>query len=121
MVYIVDDDESVRRAIARFVRAAGMEAIAFASAGEFLAQPNLDQDGCLVADVKMPGVNGVELQRELKARGIQLPVILLTALDTNEVREEAKRSGAVDYLRKPVDGQALIDAILWALSGKQSP
>lgn len=117
LVYIVDDDESVRRGLARLIRAAGMEAQAFSSAEEFLKIRDLGHNGCLVADVKMPGRGGLELLRELKARAIDLPVILVTAFDTRETREEAKRAGAVEYFRKPVDGQALLDAITWALSG----
>jgi len=115
VVYLVDDDASVRRAAARLVRSTGLEARAFASGEELLAEVGPDSRGCLVADVKMPGMGGLELLVELRARGVCLPAIVVTAFDTDQTRAQARQAGAVEYFRKPVDGHALLDAIRWAL------
>jgi FixJ family two-component response regulator len=116
VIYIVDDDASVRRALERLLRSAGMEARAYGSAREFLDSEFTDQNACLIADVKMPDLDGLELQRKLAERGADLPVILITGFDTEQTRALAKDSGAAGYFRKPVDDQALLDAIRWALS-----
>ncbi len=118
VVYIVDDDDSVRRAIRRLIRSAGMEAETFASGGDFLASEFRDQNACMVADVRMPEMSGLELQRKLVERGLKLPVILITGYDTVATRNQAKKIGAFGYFRKPVDDQALLDAIRWALSSQ---
>ncbi len=118
IVYIVDDDDSVRRAIARLIRSAAMEAQTFASGGDFLKSKFRDQEACMVADVRMPGMSGLELHQKLIERGFKLPVIFITGFDTAETRSEANKSGAFGYFRKPVDDQALLDAIQWALSSQ---
>ncbi len=118
IVYIVDDDDSVRRAIARLIRSAAMEAQTFASGGDFLKSKFRDQKACMVADVRMPGMSGLELHQKLIERGIKLPVIFVTWFDTAETRNQARESGAFGYFRKPVDDQALLDAIQWALSSQ---
>ena len=117
-VYIVDDDPSVRRALGRLVRTAGYGAKEYASAELFLQSSLAAREACLVADIRMPGMGGLALQRELAARRIPIPVIFVTAHDTEETRSQAKGAGAVAYFRKPVDDQALLDAIGWALSRK---
>jgi FixJ family two-component response regulator len=116
LVYVVDDDESVRRALQRLLHSAGLRARTFPSATEFLDSGSREEDACLIADIRMPGLGGLDLQRELLAEGSTIPVIFITAFDTQETRERARALGAVGYFRKPVDDQALLDAIRWALS-----
>ncbi len=118
IVYIVDDDDSVRRAIERLIHSAGMEAQTFASGGDFLKSKFRDQKACMVADVRMPGMSGLELHQKLIERGFKLPVIFITGFDTAETRSQANKIGAIGYFRKPVDDQALLDAIQWALSSQ---
>jgi FixJ family two-component response regulator len=118
IVYIVDDDDSVRGAIKRLIRSAGMEAQTFASGGDFLKSKFRDQKTCMVADVRMPGMSGLELYQKMVERGFKLPVIFITGFDTAEIRSQAKKSGAFGYFLKPVDDQALLDAILLALSSQ---
>jgi FixJ family two-component response regulator len=116
LVYVVDDDESVRRALQRLLHSAGLRARTFPSATEFLDSGSREEDACLIADIRMPGLGGLDLQRELLAEGSTIPVIFITAFDTQETRKRARALGAVGYFRKPVDDQALLDAIRWALS-----
>jgi len=120
IVYIVDDDDSVRRAIKRLIRSAGMEARTYASANEFLESKSEEKNACLITDVKMRGITGLELHQKLIALRSRLPVIYITAFDTEEIRAQAKNAGGVAYFRKPVDDQALLDAIQWALSRQGS-
>ena len=115
-IYIVDDDTSVGPSLARLLRAAGFMPAAFASIDELMATPELDANGCVIADVRMPRRNGLELKQLLAARGSSIPVILLTAEDTEALRAQAKHRGYAALFRKPVDDQALIDAIEWSLS-----
>jgi FixJ family two-component response regulator len=93
-----------------------MEVRPFESAQQFLDSDVTKENACLIADVKMPGMDGLELQQKLVEDGTDLPVILITGFDTEETRALAKRSGAAGYFRKPVDDRALLDAIRWALS-----
>jgi FixJ family two-component response regulator len=88
----------------------------FTSIDEFLLIPEIFPGGCVLADVQMRGGNGLELHRRLKKRGVSIPVILLTAYDTDELRAEAKRIGISGFFRKPIDDQALIDAIEWTVN-----
>jgi FixJ family two-component response regulator len=114
VVYLVDDDESVRRALQRLLRSAGFEVKAFSSAEAFLQSENLDVRACVVLDIRMPGLTGFDVQEKLASMGIRIPVITVSAFDDAETRERARKLGAVAFFRKPVDGQALIDAIHWA-------
>jgi FixJ family two-component response regulator len=116
IVYIVDDDDSVRGAIERLIRSADMEAQIFASGGDFLKSKIRDQNACMVADIRMPGMSGLELHQKLIERGFKLPVIFITGFDDAGTRRKAGESGAFGYFRKPVDDQALLDAIQLALS-----
>jgi len=116
IVYIVDEDDSVRGAIKRLLRSAGIEAQTFASGGDFMKSKIRDQNTCLVADVRMPWMSGLELHQKLSERGFKLPVIFITGFDDEETRSQAKKRGALGYFRKPVDDQALLDAIQLALS-----
>src|SRR5512139_3042719 len=114
MVYLIDDDESVRRALQRLLRSAGFEVKAFSSAESFLQSGNFDAGGCIVLDIRMPGLTGFDVQERLASMDIRIPVITVSAFDDAETRERARILGAVAFFRKPVDGQALIDAIHWA-------
>ncbi len=118
IVYIVDDDDSVRRALKRLIQSAGMKARTFGSADEFLKARPKEKNACLITDVKMRGLTGLQLHEKLIAAGSRLPVIYITAFDTEEIRAQAKKSGAIGYFRKPVDDQALLDSIQWALAGR---
>jgi len=114
MIYIVDDDQSVRTNLARLMRSAGFSAQTFASAEEFLASAYTTEPGCLLLDVTLPGLSGLQLQAELNNRGVSLPVIAVSARDDSETSAMARQLGARCFFRKPVDDQALIDAIQWA-------
>jgi FixJ family two-component response regulator len=114
-IFIIEDDNSVRRALTRVMVAAGFQARGFASAEEFLADSASSTKGCVVADLTLPGMSGLELGELLHQRQDESPVILLTAQDTPELRAEARAAGAVGFFRKPVDSQALLDAIAWSL------
>jgi len=111
MISIVDDDLSVRRALRRLVLSAGYLVETFASAREFLAAPPPTRPACLVLDIYLDGMNGFELQEQLAADRITIPIIFMTAHDDAATRERIRRSGAAGYLGKPFDGQALLDAI----------
>ncbi len=114
-VFIIDDDASIRTALERLCRSAGLNGRSFASVDEFLAVEIDSPDACVVSDICMPGSQGIVLPRLLRERGLDLPVIFITAYDTPEAREEAKHAGAAAYFRKPVDHQALLDTIAWAV------
>jgi len=116
-VFVVDDDLSARRGLARLLRAAGHDVRVFASAEEFLDNFNPETFGCLVLDVRMPGMSGQELQAQLAARGVALPIIVISADDDSEARSTAHKINAAAFFRKPVDGAALLDAIGWAARG----
>ncbi len=112
-VYIVDDDESVRRALCRMLRSAGMVASAYATVDELIAACTCAGDACVIADVRMPGTGGLGVPAALHRIGCDLPVIIVTAQDSDAARAEARRAGAAAFFRKPVDDQALLDAIEW--------
>ncbi len=114
-VFVVDDDPSARRGIARLLRAAGHNVRGYASANEFLDIITADDSGCLVLDARMPGMSGDELKAELIRRGIDLSIIVVTGDDDPETRRKADKMKAVGFFRKPVDGTALLDAVVWAL------
>jgi len=111
MISIVDDDRSVRRALRRLVQSAGYVVETFMSATEFLRSVPSAHIACLVLDIYMEGMTGFELQEQLAARGVSIPIIFMTAHDDAATRERIGRSGAAGYLGKPFDGQALLDAI----------
>lgn len=119
-VAIVDDDASVCRALNRLVRSARMDAETFSSAGEFLDAGESHEPDCLILDVQMPGMTGLELGAQLAARNSRIPVIFITAHDAPAAREAAAASGAVAYLTKPVDDQLLLDAIGKAIGDRKA-
>ncbi|NOR15251.1 MAG: response regulator, partial [Candidatus Aminicenantes bacterium] len=114
-IFVVDDDPAARKGLVRLLGAASYKVREFASANEFLDAFGPDDLGCIILDVRMPGLTGDELQSELKARNVKLPIIIVTADDTDETRRIAQRMKAAGFFRKPVDGMALLDAIEWAL------
>ena len=120
LVHIVDDDEAVRKGLSRLMRSAGVESQAYDSPESFLAQVQNTDHACIVLDITMPRMNGLELLRQLKARGIRLPVIAVSARDDDETRQLARDLGVSLFLRKPVDDQALLDAIAWVVDGGSS-
>lgn len=94
-----------------------MEPRTFTSVEEFIASEFSDMNACVISDIQMPGTSGLDLPELLAGAGHHLPVIFVTARDTPETRDRAQSAGAAAYFRKPVDAQALLDAIAWALSG----
>ena len=117
-VYIVDDEPSICTAYARLVRSAKMRPRTFASVEDLMRSDFTDQNACVVSDVRLPGKSGLELPVLLGRSGHHLPVIFVTAHDSAETRDLAQRLGAASYFRKPVDDQALLDAIVWAISSQ---
>jgi FixJ family two-component response regulator len=116
IVMIVDDDESVRRAARRLIKSYGFPVETFASADDFLASGRLSETACLVLDVQMPGLNGLELQSRLVAAGgHQVPIIFITAFNDENARAQALKAGALCYLVKPFEEADLLDSINIAL------
>jgi FixJ family two-component response regulator len=110
-VYIVDDDESVRKALKRLLRSAGYQAQTFESAEDFLESTSGAGEGCLVLDIRLPGMTGIDLQEKLASSGGRYFIILMTAHENPDWRERAKKAGALAYLKKPFSEEALLDAI----------
>ena len=110
-VFIVDDDQSVRTALARLMRSAGLHAETFASAKEFLEREHPDGPGCMVLDLSMPGSTGLDLQQDMAAAEIDLPIVFLTGHGNVPSSVKALKGGAVDFLEKPVDEDRLLSAI----------
>jgi two-component system response regulator FixJ len=115
IVFIVDDDEAVRNSLRLLVKSVGLTAAALVSAQEFLASYDPLQPGCLVLDVRMPGMSGLELQQQLNLRGAVIPVIFITGHGDVPMAVEAMQQGAFDFLQKPFRDQDLIDRIQRAL------
>ena len=116
IISVVDDDASVRTATARLLRAAGFSAHAFASAREFLLSPRMRETSCLIADVEMPGMSGIELQGYLIAHGHKTPMIFITAFPEDRIREQVMTAGAIDFLSKPFDEPRLLECVERALT-----
>src|SRR5262245_25999004 len=115
VISIIDDDASVRLATSRLVRSLGYITHALASADEFLRSPQVNATSCVIADVHMPGMDGVELQSHLRAQGSRLPIIFITAFPNESVRARALEGGAVSLLTKPFDAATLIRSLDVAL------
>ena len=120
-VFIVDDDASVRDALSLLLSLRGHASATFASAEDILAALQPAWRGCVVADIRMPGLSGLELQTALRARGIALPVIVITAHGSVAAAREAFLADAVDFLEKPFDGEQLLRAVEQALAGLPEP
>jgi len=115
VIAIVDDDELVRIALQCLMKAAGFTAVAFASGEEFLNSGELERTACLIADIRMPGMSGLELQSKLSKDHHKIPVIFITAQGDEKMRMRALRTGAVKFLTKPLDRGILLDSVRAAL------
>jgi len=114
-IAIVDDDDLVRSALQGLLKAVGLPARAFASAEEFLQSGQLHDTACLIADIRMSGMSGLELQARLNAERIRIPTIFITAHGDERMRMQALRAGAVEFLAKPFDNNALLEGVRAAL------
>ena len=115
VIAVVDDDESIRSALRGLMKAAGFPAIAFASAEEFLTSGEQQRAACLIVDIRLPGISGLELQSRLNATNNKIPIIFITAHGEEKLRLQALRAGAVEFLTKPFDDEVLLDNIRAAL------
>jgi FixJ family two-component response regulator len=120
VISIVDDDADVREATANLVRSLGLVATRFASAEDFLASDDIDETWCLIADVQLPGLSGIELQSRLRADGRRTPVIFITAFPEDDIRIRAFAAGAFGFLSKPYDPDTLVDCLDRALGTRPS-
>jgi FixJ family two-component response regulator len=118
VIAIVDDDEAVRVATGSLVRSLGYTAHTYASAGDFLRACAEQEPACLITDVQMPGMSGVELQQSLIAAGRRLPVIFVTGFPTESLRERVLAAGASGFLQKPCDGEVIIRCLQDALASR---
>jgi FixJ family two-component response regulator len=116
LVAIVDDDELIRDALHGLMKEAGFRALAFASAEEFLNSGKQDHTACLIADIRMPGMSGLDLQSKLNEGHYMIPIIFITAQGDEKMRMQALRAGAVEFLTKPFDDEVLLDSVRAALS-----
>ena len=116
VVAIIDDDESVREAVMALIKTDGIPALAFESAEGFLSSCELKRVGCLISDIRMPGMSGLELQSKLNEERCKIPIIFITAHGDEKVRMQALRSGAVEFLVKPFDDEALLESVRAALN-----
>ena len=117
LIAIVDDDQSVQSALKDLMESAGLSAQCFGSAEEFLESDRRSETACLVADINMPGMSGLELQAKLKAEGSRIPIIFITAHGDAKMKLKAMTAGAVAFLSKPFDDQVLLDKVQAALDG----
>jgi FixJ family two-component response regulator len=110
-VFVVDDDVSMREALKNLLRSVGLEVQTYGAAQEFLASPRADVPGCLVLDVRLPGLSGLDLQRRLAEASIQIPIIFITGHGDIQMSVRAMKAGAVEFLTKPFRDQDLLDAV----------
>jgi FixJ family two-component response regulator len=115
LVAIVDDSELVRVALEGLMKSVGFPALAFAHAEEFLASDRKDDTACLIVDIRLPGMSGLELQSKLNAERYRIPTIFITAHGDETVRMQALRAGAVEFMTKPFDDEALLQSVRAAL------
>ena len=115
LVCVVDDDQSVRRSLKRLIKSIGLEVETFSSAAEFQSRHRPDGPCCLILDIRMPGISGLDLQQELHSAGLSMPIIFITGHGTISLSVRAMKHGATDFLEKPFDEQDLLDAIHRAL------
>jgi FixJ family two-component response regulator len=115
LISLVDDDASVRAATRALLRSAGYQVETFASADEFLASGALGSTDCVILDVRMPGIDGLELQRRLRTVGFRVPIIFITAHDDGSLRQRVIKAGAVDLLHKPFGAKLLLETVQAAL------
>jgi FixJ family two-component response regulator len=115
MIAIVDDDDSIRSALQGLLESAELPAQAFASAEEFLESGQRHQIACLITDIRMPGMSGLELQAKLNSERCKIPIIFITAHGDEKLRMQALRAGAVEFMAKPFDDEALLESVRVAL------
>jgi FixJ family two-component response regulator len=115
LVAVIDDEESYRAAVQRLLKSAGFSVDAFDSAEAFLNSGQQYQTGCLIADIRMPGLSGLDLQAKLNSEHCPIPTIFITAHGDEKMRLQAMRGGAVKFLTKPFDGETLLEAVRVAL------
>jgi len=115
MIAIVDDDDSIRSALQGLLESAELPAQSFASAEEFLKSGQRHQIACLIADIRMPGMSGLELQAKLNSEHCRIPIIFITAHGDEKMRMQALRAGAVEFMAKPFDDEALLESVRAAL------
>ena len=115
MVFVVDDDVSVREGLGSLIRSAGLKVETFASAQEFLARPRADVPSCLVLDVRLPGLSGLDLQKRMAEVNIEIPIVFITGHGDVPTSVQAMKAGAVEFLTKPFDDRDLLDAIQQAI------
>ena len=120
LISIVDDDQSLREAIKMLIQSVGLSAADFPSAEDFLSSGQSQDAACLVLDVRLPGIGGLELQRQLAAGGCRVPIVFISGHGDQEARTRALEAGAVDFLQKPFSEVALFNAINLALANHQS-
>jgi FixJ family two-component response regulator len=118
MVAVIEDDESYRAALQRLLKSAGRSVELFASAEAFLNSGHQHDTGCLIADIRMPGMSGLELQAKLNSDHCPIPTIFITAHGDEKMRMQAMRAGAVKFLAKPFDGEILLEAVRAALDNE---
>jgi FixJ family two-component response regulator len=111
LVVVIDDDESVRNAVHGVLRSVGVKSRAFASGEEYLRSGQQSETACLITDVQMPGMSGLELLRKLATDDHRIPVIFISAFGTPRIRDQAVRAGAIRFLDKPFDDEALLDTV----------
>ena len=116
LIVIVDDDELIRDALNGLMKEAGFRALTFASAEEFLNSGQQERTACLIADIRMPGMSGLELQSRLNRDNLRIPIIFITAQGDEKIRMQALRAGAVEFLAKPFDDDVLLDSVRAALN-----
>ena len=115
LIAIVDDDQSVQNALQDLIESEGLSARCFGSAEQFLQARAQNQSGCLIVDIRMPGISGLELQAKLNAARCRIPIIFITAHGDEDMRMQALRAGAAAFLTKPIDGEALLQRVRAAL------
>jgi FixJ family two-component response regulator len=115
LVHVIDDDAALRKAIARLFASAKIEALFHESVHDFLSKPLIDQLGCIVSDVRMPGINGLVFQSQLDELGIKLPIVIMTGFGDVAMSVRAMKAGAIDFLIKPFNSQYMLDAVATAL------
>jgi FixJ family two-component response regulator len=119
MVAVVEDDESYRVALQRLLKSAGLSVMAFSSAEDFLSSGQQREAGCLIADIRMPGMSGLDLQSRLNTEQCQIPTIFITAHGDEKMRLQAMRGGAVKFLAKPFDSEILLESVRVALGNQR--
>ena len=120
VISVVDDDESLRRSVGNFLRSVGFRVETFASAEDFLRSARRERTGCLVLDVRMTGMSGLDLLRHLAAGNVRVPAVVLTAHGDEDIRQRCLRAGAVAFLDKPFHAEALLDAVQRAMGGHET-